>query len=58
MANDKIDEWDKLAEVIELFRQPAQLPPPLPHAIPFATPDPMDALIEMVDNNKAEDEIE
>lgn len=43
----------KPAEVISIKRGET---PPLPDPIPYGTPDPMDALIEMVDIGKEDDD--
>lgn len=53
MSDEKFDdEWDELADIIEMFKQ---YPYPLPHKHPFGTPSPEDALIEAIDNNKKDD---
>jgi hypothetical protein len=42
---------EKLADVINI-----QKPAPLPAEVPFGTPSPEDALIEILDNNKLDEE--
>lgn len=41
---------EKVADVIQI-----QKPNPLPAEIPFATPSPEDAIIEILDNNREEE---
>ena len=49
------DEWDELIEKIEGAKViTIQKPPPIPHALPYGTPSPEDAIIEILDYGKKE----